>query len=338
MGITKILVANDFRMFKDGLAADTCSGTNIFIGNNGTGKTTLLKGMYAFVNLGLPLNGIIGIFDQILDSAPSVFQSRRVIKEYIESTKDSKDAEHSTSHEEITSAIHQLSEGRQHVHGIYIPEKDILEHAKGLLTFVDQKQTGFSEIYKAVLVAAQDVPTKEQTEMQKSIGEQIAKIIGGYIEWDQGDGSYYTVKTDGNRIPFANEASGYKKLGYLGLLVASGQLNPNSILFWDEPENSLSSDIYPTLVKILLELTKSGIQIFIATHDHNLVRYFDIRKDKSIPVQFHNLTKAKEGGIICHSSDKYLKLPDNHMEKAEEDFYEAVIADAMGVQKNGENT
>ncbi|MDR1539798.1 MAG: hypothetical protein LBU32_17725 [Clostridiales bacterium] len=32
---------------------------------------------------------------------------------------------------------------------VYIPEKDILEHAKGLLTFIDQKDTDFNSIYTA---------------------------------------------------------------------------------------------------------------------------------------------------------------------------------------------
>jgi hypothetical protein len=101
---------------------------------------------------------------------------------------------------------------------VYIPEKDILEHAKGLLTFIVQKQTGFSYIYKDVLIAAQDVPTNEQTAMQRSVGQRIVETIGGDVHWDKGEGSLYTLKTDGSRIPFANEASGYKKFGFLGLL------------------------------------------------------------------------------------------------------------------------
>ena len=66
---------------------------------------------------------------------------------------------------------------------IYIPEKDILEHVKGLLPFIEQKATGFNRIYRDALIRAQDIPTNNQTETQKRIGEKIAGIIGGYIEW-----------------------------------------------------------------------------------------------------------------------------------------------------------
>ena len=299
--------ACDYFVFKGKFTADFCLGVNVLIGDNGTGKSTLIRNMYWDTDVIKQLYN-----PQEHDSSPTTIGSRGW----------------GSSLDVIFINISEKTKG------LYIPEKDILEHAKGLLTFIEQKQTGFSSIYKDVLIAAQDIPTQEQSAMQKSIGEKITAIIGGTIEWDKSDGSYYTIKTDSNRIPFANEASGYKKFGFLGLLISSGQLKPGSILFWDEPENSLNPALVPKLVEILLELAQNDIQIFIATHDYNLARYFDVRKDKSIPVLFHNLSKNGEGGIVCHSSPEYMKLPDNLMEKASEELFEAVVSDAMGVRND----
>ena len=220
------------------------------------------------------------------------------------------------------------------LHVAYIPEKDILEHAKGLLTFIEQKQSGFDDIYKGVLIAALDVPTQQQSDLQKSIGQKIASIIGGSVYWDMADGTFYTLKTNGSRVPFTNEASGYKKLGFLGLLVSSGQLEPGATLFWDEPENSLNPELVPVLVEILLELSRDGVQIIIATHNYDIARYFDIRKDKEISVLFFNLTKNQDGKISCDASPEYLKLSDNLLETASADLFKAVVADAMEVQDN----
>jgi hypothetical protein len=167
------------------------------------------------------------------------------------------------------------------------------------------------------------VPTQHQSETQKSIVAAISEIIGGEVQWDKGDGTYYTLRKDGTRIPFASEASGYKRLGYLGLLVAGGQLDSGSVLLWDEPENSLNREIVPDLVDLLLELAHSGVQIFLATHDYNLARYFDVRHNKDIPVLFHHLRTESDGKVICESSPEYMNISDNHLERAGEDLFNA---------------
>ncbi len=208
---------------------------------------------------------------------------------------------------------------------VYIPEKDILEHAKGLLTFIEQKETGFSQIYKDVLVAAMDVPTREQTNTQKLIGEMIVSITGGEVKWDKSEGSFFTMKSDGTRIPFANEASGFKKLGYLGLLVASGQLKPGTILFWDEPENSLNPELIPKLVKILLELQRSDVQIFIATHSEMLANEVSISRNHSDNIKFFSLYKDKNGKVKADSDMRFDLLQPNKLMQASVEQYEREI-------------
>ena len=301
---------NDYMVFKGNFAAEFGPGINVIIGGNATGKTTLLRA--TCFNIG---------YNDFYPDIPHELYHRRAcsIAGLVRLDYHNK--------------IRIFADVIDVFDYVYIPEKDILEHAKGLLTFIDSKITGFGEVYRKVLISAQDTPTQEQSELQKSISQKIAGIIGGTVCRDEADGSYYTLKPDGSRIPFGSEASGYKKFGFLGLLVSTGQLEPGSILFWDEPENSLNPELVPELVEILLELSKNGVQIFIATHDYNLARYFDIRKDKGLSVMFHNLSKKDDGQIVCDSSPKYLGLTDNLLEKTGEELFNAVVADAMGVRQ-----
>jgi AAA15 family ATPase/GTPase len=309
----------DFLVFKGTFNADFCPGVNVLIGGNGTGKTTLIRSMYYYFK----------------GKKYGAYQNGKKVENLERIVRDNLNAFGSGNFPEdlyYQYSINLFLDDSVQPDVIFIPEKDILEHAKGLLTFIEDKQTGFSSIYKDVLIKAQDIPTQQQTATQKYLGKIISDTIGGKVKWDKGDGSFYTIRTNGDRIPFANEASGFKKLGFLGLLIACGQLKANTILFWDEPENSLNPELVPELVNILLRLSQNGVQVFIATHDYNLARYFDVRKDKSVPVTFHNLSKAENGQIICKSSSEYTKLPDNLLETASAALFKAVVANAMGVK------
>jgi energy-coupling factor transporter ATP-binding protein EcfA2 len=294
----------DFRVFKGKLSLDFCPGVNVLLGGNGTGKTTLMRWMYHST---LPNH-----YDDpsMIPTSESIGWKQIITYKFGKVFFRGPDMD--------TAGIPMMNRG------VYIPEKDILEHSKGLLTFIEDKQTGFSKIYKDILIKAQDVPTNKQTEVQKSIGRTISDLIGGEVKWDKGDGSFYTVKTDGTRIPFANEASGFKKFGFLGLLVACGQLAPGSILFWDEPENSLNPELVPVLVNILLELSQNGIQIFVATHSYDVARWFELNKTDKNYLRYFNLRKEGEG-VVADVSDDYISLDNNPIDAADDNLLRRVV-------------
>jgi AAA15 family ATPase/GTPase len=116
----------------------------------------------------------------------------------------------------------------------------------------------------------------------------------------------------------------------LAALIRNEQIKSGGVLFWDEPENSLNPELMPVLVDILLELQRNGVQIFIATHNHILARYFDLKRTTDDAVMFHNL--YNDGGrISCNSIDDYTKLKPGVLEAADEALFRAVVAKAMGI-------
>jgi predicted ATP-dependent endonuclease of OLD family len=307
MAINRIEV-KDFLAFRDKFACDFCKGANIIIGSNSTGKTTLLKVLYfsktaQYLNSKMKKSGSKQITFSNEDTQLLIKQ-----KDFILGWKD-------TNYRYDNSPITGY---------VFIPEKDILEHAKGLLKFIKDKQTGFSQIYEDYLVNAQDVPLQEQTALQQKIGTMISDTIGGDVHWDNGEGAFYTLRHDGTRIPFANEASGYKKLGFLGLLVTSGQLEKGSVLLWDEPENSLNPKLMPVLVDILLELTRNGTQIFLATHSEILASYFNVLRKNDDSVMFYSL--YEDGGQIkADSSNRFDLLTPNNLTAEQVKLYKKEI-------------
>jgi len=315
MAIDRVEIKN-FLVFKGVFSADFCPGVNVIIGGNATGKTTLLRILYWYAKNGKELLNWID-YQNGSGSMPDYIG----IEHYFGGRSQSKEF----------SALRSIPNATGDIkNAVFIPEKDILEHAKGLLTFIEQKQTGFSQIYKDVLVNAQDIPTQKQSETQAEIGTMIADKIGGTVQWDKGDGSFYTLRTDGTRIPFANEASGFKKLGFLGLLVTCGQLAPDSVLLWDEPENSLNPELIPFLVEILLKLSRNGVQIFVATHSELLANEFSISQKDDDCVKFFSLYKGVDGAITANTDSRFDLLEPNKLTRASVEQYEREIERGLG--------
>jgi energy-coupling factor transporter ATP-binding protein EcfA2 len=302
MAVNRVEI-KDFLVFKGDFSMDFRPGVNVFIGSNGTGKTTLLKVLFENIKT--------IIYHRALPDVPGkmIFDTGQV--------------------DLSIGNIRVLSDVPEAFQTVYIPEKDILEHARGLLTFIDQKDTDFSAVYRDVLITAQDVNTKEQSETQKTVSDIIAEKIGGKVEWVPSEGRYYTVRVDGTHIPFTNEASGFKKLGYLELLVRTGHLEPGAVLFWDEPENSLNPELVPVLVDILLELSRNGVQIFIATHSELLADYFLVNSEKDDAVMFYSL--YKDGGKIKYDrSDRFDLLNPNKLTDERVRLYEKRLDKVLG--------
>jgi predicted ATP-dependent endonuclease of OLD family len=300
-----------FLEFKSGFAVDFCPGVNVFIGENGTGKTTLLRILYRHFANTRPLN------DYDKDNVLSIFDSGE-INVWSDFTET----------EGVATTLLGNAKLFEGIESVFIPEKDFLSHAKGLPETARYGKAELTNFEIDVIEKARVLASAPEQPMYR----KICDLIGGEPEHD--GQSFFMKRYDiAKKIPFSMEASGYRKFGLLAMLVRNEMIKTGTLLFWDEPENSLNPELIPVLVDILLELSRNGVQIFIATHDYNLTRYFDVRKDKSVPVVFHELSK-KDGQIVCNSSPDYIKLPNNFLEKASADLFDAVVDAAMEAQDN----
>jgi hypothetical protein len=295
MAINRVEI-KDFLVFKGEFTADFCPGVNVIIGGNATGKTTLLKVMY-YNSTGVSL----------------------IPAKYYDFPIDG------------LMLLTKVSTSETNLSAVFIPTTEMLSHAKSLLAFSDKYILPFNQTEIDILINAELPETHEVTPNGKKMLDAIKFVLGGEVLYE--NDSFYIISENG-KIPFSLEASGFQRFGLLWKLLRNGLLENGSILFWDEPENSLNPELLPVLVDILLELQRGGVQIFIATHNYYLARYFDVRKDKSIPVMFHNLLNADDGQILCRSSHEYLKLPNNLLENASSNLFNAVVDSAMEIQND----
>lgn len=281
-------------LLSDSFALKFCDGINILIGENGVGKTTLLKMIYAATQWSIPQTDP-GKTKRLADFFSSHLSDLDLLKndgrkeDY--SCFEVSDGEHtfisSLTHKGIVNYAQWWG---LNIQSVYIPTTEMLSHAKGFLALDKKFKLPFDGTQVDIIVNASLPEARELPAFMDRILEKISKAIGGTIVVEED--TFYVKKEDGRKIDFSLEAEGLRKLGLLWKLIRNGLLEKGTILLWDEPEANLNPELFPLVVDILLELERAGIQIFIATHSYNLAKYFELRRNTEEEVLYHNLYRA----------------------------------------------
>ena len=312
---------------KDTFSLQFGDGINVLLGQNGTGKTTLLKMIYAAT--------------QWSNEQVDENKSKNLLQFFSNNLKDLDELK-SASHEEelsyykVTDGTHAFEESISH-HGlldyegwrhrnipsVFIPATEMLSHAKGFLALNQKFKIPFDATQIDIIVNASLPEVREESAALHSVLEKISEAIGGTVIMEED--AFYVLKKEGYKVDFSLEAEGLRKLGLLWKLIRNGLLEPGSVLLWDEPEANLNPELYPLVANILLELQKNGVQIFVATHSYNFAKYLEIRRSEKEQVRFHNLYKNENQVVVPSSADRMDDLEQNHIMMADNALLDEVI-------------
>lgn len=326
-------------------------GVNILVGENGTGKTHVMKVCYAACEASKP--GMPPFHEKLM----SVFLpagrlgqrlvNRNVLLERRDSLPHSRRAPTSVElHRDALSirASLRISRFMSHlpltkdkvtwdglpIESVYIPVKEMLSNAPGFLSLYAEREIHFEEVYNDILLRAyRPFLRAELDKNRQRILAAIEKEIGGKIR--QRDQEFYlsnSITRAGSLrdIEFTLLAEGIRKLGLLWLLISNGSLRKDSVLFWDEPETNLNPKLFGVVVDALLELQRQGVQVFIATHNYVVLKEFDLRMKQTDNVLFHSFHRTEEGEVACNTTPDYLAIDPNLIAEAFSSLYEREIA------------
>ena len=305
-------------------------GINAFVGTNGTGKTHLMKVAYAacdatrkgerfadkLTRVFLPASGKIGRLATRRRGGVSAFAevtigTAKVRTEFSSRTTRPKDA------------AERLPKRVPDVNSVYIPVKEMLANAPGFRSLYAERAIHFEEVYSDLLDKAY-LPLQRCTPDDKR-GRLLGKLrgeLGGTI-LVKGEAFYW--KGSRGTLEFSLLAEGLRKLALLWLLIRNGTLLEGSVLFWEEPEANLNPTMLATLVGVLLELQRLGVQVFIATHDYVLLKQLDLHQENQDEVQYHALHRDADGHLACNSTDAYLDIHPNAIDEAFEAIYDSEV-------------
>ena len=109
--------------------------------------------------------------------------------------------------------------------------------------------------------------------LEQLTGEQG---IGGKIVLDSFGNMLFHEEKASRAFPLTATAMGVANLGILALLIERKVLTPGTFLFIDEPESNLHPAWQVEMVRALFELARGGVNVVLATHSVDIVKYLDV--------------------------------------------------------------
>lgn len=310
---------------------------NVFVGENGTGKTHILKLLYAaaaasangtsfsekVASVFMPDKGIIGRLAYrrrgVTPATVEVSRSKSTLKLHFDSkTRQAQEA-----------IVNGAPEWQRHpLECAYIPVKEMLAHAPGFRALYEKREIHFEQTYADLIDRAYLPTLRGRIDVTRNVLlERLRKHMEGSVL--QKDQAFYLFDRHGN-IEFPLVAEGLRKLALIWLLIQNGTLQKGSILFWDEPEANLNPKLIRVVVDILFELARIGVQIFAATHSYFVLKEFDVRAGLKSETKLHALYREPTSRkLICNSVSNYLDLPRNAIADAFADLYDRDVKQTL---------
>lgn len=340
MPIKKVQL-NNFTVFEEA-EINFCEGINVFIGENGTGKTHLMKLIYSACQAVDPK---VSFSQKIVRTfQPDDFRiSRLITRKQGAGTAEVKifagvngatkiiAANFHTKTKKWDAEVTNEASWESKLNNLkstFIPAKEILSNSYNLISAAEKNNIEFDDTYLDVIHSAKvDISAGKDPQSKVPQLRRLEKIIEGKVFFN-GEKDRFYLKHGSSKVEFNLVAEGIRKIALLWQLMKNGTLEKGAVLFWDEPEANLNPIHIPLIVEMLLELQESGVQVFIATHDYILSKYFDVKAKKATTIKFHSLYKT-ESGVKCESNGRFKDLEKNDIRDTFIQLYEKEVERAM---------
>lgn len=302
MPLTKIEL-NNITVFHE-LSVEFNNGINVFLGENGVGKTHIMKLLYAACQA--KKSEVTFPYKTVMVFRPDNSSIGRLVNRDVNSENRASVKVSSNDANIAMKFSHKSQKYDAEVTGkaawekqmvdlssVFIPAKEILSNAWNLSNAVRQGNIIFDDTYLDIIAAAEvNVASGNDSSRKKKYLDELKKISKGTVTVQQEH--FYLKPGNQARLEFNLVAEGLRKIALLWQLIKNGTLEKGAVLFWDEPEANINPKFIPEIVKILLMLQEDGVQVFISTHDYFLAKYFDVLKGNKDAVHYYSFYKTTE--------------------------------------------
>ncbi|WP_300756091.1 ATP/GTP-binding protein [uncultured Brachyspira sp.] len=325
---------HDYRQFKNA-KFDNFANINLFVGENDTGKTTILKFLYCIsyelkniVNANIRTCNIFKYINNIytfnnfkFGTSNKPTDKLKKLYLYDENTIHF-NSYFLNSKNEIITSDDNINNYNYDYKPLFIPAKEILSIMNAIIYLKNQNiESGFDDSYTDIIyeiLARKNIDERELLSVLKNKYD----FYNGNIQIDKNTNMINYYKNDGNIYNINITAEGIKKLGIFEVLHNTGNLTKKSILFIDEPENSLHPKMVRELMRFLADISKEGVQIFMASHNSFVLNQLsNIAIKDNYPINVYFFIKEDNYTKIDGAYDLSKEFPDNSISDEAYDMF-----------------
>lgn len=310
------LTLKKFTSFEDAQFEFT-AGINVFIGENGTGKSHILKLMYSLseaVKNDLNSSGTLALptksatlDEHVEDMLMGTFLPEsigRLVKRVHGQSKAEIRCEWdngATLDVTITktgkvkariapdrAAFGQLAKS------IFLPTREVISIFPGFAATWLRRESAFDRTYYDLCIALEATPLRGPRDATRAaLLQPLEEALEANVILE--NGRFYLRYADG-KMEAPLVAEGHRKLAMLAFLILNGSLTLNGFLFWDEPEASMNPKLARLTTETMFRLNQLGIQIFLSTHDYAISSEISlIAERESHETRFFGLGRTPDG-------------------------------------------
>lgn len=332
-----------------------CDGVNVFIGANGTGKSHLLKLLYAMTRwcageitsqnqeqaqlrfagivngIFKPEDGDIGKLIRLSDTGAISDIKIELDSGFDSSVRLYADRKHQNYDPYEIPQVNNSA-------GLFIPPNEVLAIYPGFVASYEKRELAFDQTYYDICKALAAAPLKQKHGILSRLIVELENIIEGKVVQK---GDHFYVQREGSEKPLEAHllAEGHRKIAAVVHLINNGSINKDTALFWDEPEANLNPNLIKHVALFLQELARVGIQVFVATHDYLLTGELSLaaeyQTEPAVPIRFFAMSRQGEKPVTIQSGETLADLENNPILDEFAAHYERERQAALSLMKNG---